>query len=76
MSTIKERAGRKTLKARAALDFLPIALRYREAANLLGVSLRQVHNLANAGKLKRARLGKRCVRIVTSSAIALIEART
>ena len=34
---------------------LPLALRYTEAAKLIGVSTRQVHNLANAGVLKRVR---------------------
>jgi predicted site-specific integrase-resolvase len=58
---------------RERADPLPIALRYREAAELIGVSIRQIHNLANAGVLKRVRLGKRCVRIVTNSAIKLIE---
>ena len=51
---------------------LPLALRYREVAELIGVSVRQVHNLANAGLLKRVHLGRRCTRITTASAIALI----
>jgi archaellum biogenesis ATPase FlaH len=72
--TLEERAERKKRKKRrvAALDSLPIALRYDETAELLSVSVRQVHNLANAGRLRRAYLGPRCVRIVTSSAIELI----
>jgi hypothetical protein len=56
----------------AASKALPLALRYREAAELIGVSVRQVHNLANAGLLKRVRIGKRCTRITTASAIELI----
>jgi hypothetical protein len=71
----KERAERKKHRE-AALDSLPIALRYDETAELLSVSVRYVHDLANAGLLQRARLGPRCVRIVTSSAFALIAART
>jgi DNA-binding transcriptional MerR regulator len=57
---------------RKRADPLPIALRYREAAELIGVSVRQIHNLANAGLLKRVRIGKRCGRITTASVIELI----
>jgi hypothetical protein len=56
----------------AASKALPLALRYREAAELIGVSVRQIHNLANAGLLKRVRIGKRCGRITTASVIELI----
>jgi hypothetical protein len=41
-------------------------------AELLHVSVRQIHNLANAGLLKRVRIGKRCGRITTASVIELI----
>jgi len=51
---------------------LPLALRYREAAKLIGVSIRQIHSLANRDVLKRVRFGKRCTRITTASVIALI----
>lgn len=69
----KRKRRRRPQQARAPPSDapLPLALRYTEAAKLIGV-IRQVHNLANAGVLKRVRFGKRCTRITTASVIALI----
>jgi excisionase family DNA binding protein len=61
MSILEEHAERKRA--------LPITLRRQEAADLIGVSVRQVDNLVKAGKLKKVRFGPRCVRIETSSLI-------
>jgi len=81
---VPERAARPSKHKRRRLQYargppsdearapLPLALRYREAAELIGVSVRQIHNLANAGLLKRVRIGKRCGRITTASVIELI----
>jgi len=56
-------------------EFLPILLRYREAARELGVCERQIHNLVDQKLLEKVKLGSKTARITRSSVLRLAAQR-
>lgn len=56
-------------------QFLPLLLRYREAARELGVCERQIHNLVDQDLLEKVKVGAKTARITRASVLKLAAQR-